>query len=135
MRRVLVLAFTMLVVTNDAAATDDAGVRDAGAGKLAPDVIRTVVRASLDEFKRCFAKGLHKNPNLRGRVNTRFVIDGTGHVSSASDEPTSDLPDLEVRKCIADKFRALEFPNPEHGGSVTVIYPLVLSGDMTDAGP
>jgi len=95
-------------------------------GRLPPEVIQRVVRADFPQIKRCYELALTKDPTAGGRTATKFVIDGTGHVSASADvEQSSTLPQ-GIRDCVADRFRFLQFPPPE-GGDVTVIYPLVFS--------
>ena len=94
-------------------------------GRLPPEVIQRVVRASFSRFRLCYESGLRSNPNLSGTVTTRFVIDRSGGVSSASDSG-STLPDRAVVQCVNRGFSALSFPQPE-GGIVTVSYPITFT--------
>jgi photosystem II stability/assembly factor-like uncharacterized protein len=73
----------------------------------------------------CYEQGLVKNPNLEGRVATRFVIGRSGTVQSAQNGG-SDLPDSGVVGCVVSAFYGLSFPEPE-GGIVTVTYPIVFT--------
>lgn len=115
---------------------------DAGApmGQLPPDVIQRTVRAAFPHFKICYVTALKKNKALGGRVETKFVIDETGHVITAEDVSHSNvLQDDEARNCVVEKFKQLEFPPPNPSGKVTVTYPLsfepaMAADEMTDAG-
>ena len=116
---------------------------DAGAeGRIDPGTVRQIVRAGAPHFMLCYAEGLKKKRDLAGRVETKFVIDETGHVISTEDVTHSNvLPDDGVRACILSKFRNLEFPPPNPSGKVTITYPLLLDPSMvatqttqTDAG-
>lgn len=103
-------------------------------GRLAPEIIRRVIRANFGEFRRCYESGLKTNPNLSGRVNVRFVIAKDGSVSNVGGKD-SDLPDEAVKACIVRAFSTLKFPEPE-GGIVTVVYPIVFtSGDDSTGSP
>jgi hypothetical protein len=116
----------------DRAATGGLGVKGAGGntaaepestGKLPPEVIQRVVRASYGTFRKCYEEGLTRNENLGGRVGVRFVIERDGSVSRAvADCPT--LPDPAVIDCVVKAFGALRFPKPS-GGFITVIYPIM----------
>jgi len=104
---------------------------DAGVGRIDPAAVRQVVRAGAPHFMLCYADGLKKKRDLSGRVETKFVIDETGHVISAEDVTRSNvLPDDAVRACILGKFRNLEFPPPNPSGKVTITYPLLLEPSM-----
>lgn len=93
-------------------------------GRLPPDVIQRIVRQNFGRFRNCYEIGLRSNPNLEGRVVARFVIGRDGAVSNVS--AGGDLPDAQVRSCVASAFYGLSFPTPENG-IVTVSYPIVLT--------
>jgi hypothetical protein len=92
-------------------------------GRLPPDVIQRIVRQNFGRFRQCYEMGLRSNPNLEGRVMARFVIGSDGAVSNVS--AGGDLPDAQVKSCVAGAFYGLSFPTPE-GGIVTVNYPIML---------
>lgn len=94
-------------------------------GRLPPEVIQRIVRQNFGRFRLCYENGLRVNPNLEGRVSIRFVIGRNGAVSAVSNAG-SDLPDSNVRSCVARAFYGLSFPQPE-GGVVTVTYPIRFS--------
>ncbi len=94
-------------------------------GRLPPETIQRVVRQNFGRFRNCYDSGLRTNPGLGGRVVTKFVIDRTGAVSTASDGG-SDLPDRAVVACVVRSFSNLSFPQPE-GGIVTVNYPFLFT--------
>lgn len=130
-----------------AAAKDPAKVR----GRLPPEVIQKVVRADFGAMKRCYEEALGRDPTVKGKVTTKFVIARDGTVAAAADvhdaPPTAipgvppdvveDLvamhgtdeprfPDKKVTDCVVSRFKALTFPPPE-GGVVTVVYPIVFN--------
>jgi hypothetical protein len=94
-------------------------------GRLPADVIQRIVRQNQGRFRACYEAGLTKNPSLAGRVTVRFVIGRDGGVSIAQDDG-SELPDANVVACVVRSFQSLSFPAPS-GGTVTVLYPLVLA--------
>ncbi len=67
-------------------------------GRLPPEVISRIVRHNFGRFRLCYENGLRINPNLQGKVTTKFVIDRSGAVSSAADGG-SDIPDRAVIQC------------------------------------
>ena len=93
-------------------------------GRLPPDVVQRIVRQNFGRFRNCYESGLRTNPNLTGRVVARFVIGRDGAVSNVS--AAGDLPDAQVKSCVASAFYGLSFPSPD-GGIVTVSYPIMLS--------
>ncbi len=94
-------------------------------GRLPPEVITRIVRQNFGRFRLCYENGLRQNPNLMGRVSTKFVIDSTGSVSTVQDGG-SDLPDQAVVSCVVRGFQNLSFPQPD-GGVVTVVYPVIFA--------
>jgi hypothetical protein len=93
-------------------------------GHLPADVIQRIVRQNFGRFRNCYEMGLRTNPNLEGRVTARFVIGRDGAVSNVS--AGGDLPDAQVKSCVASAFYGLSFPSPD-GGIVTVSYPIMLT--------
>ena len=93
-------------------------------GRLPPETIQRVVRASFGRFRGCYAEALDRNPTLQGRVVVKFVIDRDGSVSTTADAG-SDMS-APVTECVVRRFGDLSFPPPT-GGIVTVVYPLVLT--------
>jgi hypothetical protein len=113
---------------------------------LPPIEIQKVVRASFGAMRACYEAGRLRDRNLQGRVETRFVIDREGRVSSASlveaatpfsgaiengtpatwKDPGTTLPDRVVGECVRDIFTKLVFPKPK-GGVVSVQYPLIFN--------
>ena len=82
--------------------------------------IQAVVRSHDAKFRRCYEKGLRRNPVLRGRVVVRLVIDPDGEVDSVRDHG-STLYDEGVMECILEEYEDLEFPR---SSGMTVVYPL-----------
>ena len=107
-------------------------VRVTGPGTLPPEVIQRIVRQNFGRFRLCYENGLRQNPNLQGRVVTRFVIDRTGGIASVRNDG-SDLPDAGVVNCIVRSFQGFSFPEPERG-NVTVVFPIMLSPDGGGSG-
>jgi hypothetical protein len=117
-------------------------------GRLAPEIIQRIVRDNFAGMRTCYEEGLRRDPTLKGKISTKFVIGLDGTVSSAADvhdAPPSERPDLpealrdvdgrrqreeprfpdpEVTACVVARFKALKFPQPQ-GGIVTVVYPVI----------
>jgi hypothetical protein len=94
-------------------------------GHLAAELIQRVVRQNFGRFRQCYETGLRANPNLTGRVTTRFIIDREGAVMSASNGG-SDLPDSKVVGCVVSAFYGVSFPAPKDG-VVRVNYPILFT--------
>jgi hypothetical protein len=94
-------------------------------GRLAPEAIQTIVRRHFRHIRSCYEPTLAKDPQARGRITVKFVIDREGKVASA-ENAGSTLPDADLNTCIIGVFRGMSFP-PPHGGIVTVVYPIELA--------
>ena len=94
-------------------------------GRLPVEVIQRIVRQNFGRFRLCYENGLRSNPNLQGRVATRFEISKDGDVGAVSNGG-SDMPDGNVTKCVARAFPSLSFPQPE-GGTVSVVTQIFFS--------
>jgi len=106
-------------------------IGDAGPPQIDPNAVRTVIHNATARFMICYVAGLKKDKKLAGRVETKFVIDETGHVISAEDVTRSNvLQDDATRDCIVSKFKQLEFPPPQPSGKVPITYPLLLDPSM-----
>ena len=94
-------------------------------GKLAPELIQSVVRRGFGDFRLCYEQGMKRNPKLAGRVATKFLIRIDGRVSTSELDCTT-LPDDEVVDCIVHRFAQFVFPPPD-GGPVAVVYPIMFN--------
>lgn len=90
-------------------------------GRLPPEVIQRIVNMNTGRLRLCYQTALAKKPALEGKVTTKFIIDKSGSVTSASDAG-SDIGDPDMVKCVTQAFTAMSFPAPE-GGIVVVTYP------------
>jgi hypothetical protein len=86
--------------------------------------IKRVVESRRGAFQACYQRVLDHRPGLGGKVVTRFVIDGDGHVTRAT-LPDNGLHDDDVGDCIIRNLMHLQFPPKPPGG--IVIYPFVFS--------
>lgn len=91
---------------------------------MEPAAIQRVVRSSYSEFRTCYERGLGRNPELRGSVTVRFVIEPDGSVKEATLD-VATIPDEKVVECVRSTYLKMTFPVPD-GGAVTVVYPVLL---------
>lgn len=142
MRRALAFVLVATACGGNAAATTTqapAGSASIGPvnGRLDPHIIQSVVRTNFYTlFAPCYDDALRSNRHLRGRVVTKFVIDLDGSVATVADagsDAGTNMPDLNVVRCVVRHFGDLKFPAPD-GGNVTVVYPIQFNpGDDADA--
>lgn len=93
-------------------------------GPLDKDIIRRVVRAHINEIRRCYNQGLALEPTLAGRVVVEFTVRGDGSVRDSA-VTSSTINDADVDACLAAAPRRWRFPRPERDEPVTVAYPFV----------
>jgi hypothetical protein len=90
----------------------------------APAGVHPAVRAEVldhyPKFRRCYEKGLARNPALAGKVVVRMKIDADGEVDEAYDWG-STLPDLKVVRCVVDEYEDMDFRT---NVGKEVVYPL-----------
>ncbi len=101
-------------------------------GGLSKEVIQRVVRQHHNEIRFCYEQELNSRPDLGGRVSVRFVIGANGSVQSA-DIVQSTVQHSNVEQCIANAARRWIFPEPQKGGTVSVMYPFILVHAGEDA--
>lgn len=87
--------------------------------------IKSDIQRHEAEIRRCYEIGLAAERVLQGRVNVRFVISPTGHVSE-SQVADSTIRHQQTERCITDKVRGWKFAAPQNGKPVVVTYPFSL---------
>jgi len=102
--------------------TDDASDDRSVPGVRAPTEIQGVVRASYGDLRQCYEAGLGHNPNLRGRVVFKVLVDPQGTVESVN-VTDNQLPDCQVVACLQRRMINLRFR--EAAGKTTFVYPLM----------
>lgn len=94
-------------------APDDANIDSAGVMK--------VISVSRAAIKRCYDKALISNPQLKGKMSIKIVINQQGRVDK-TDIVDDTLHDAEVAKCVKGVVGRLRFPKPADG-TATVTFP------------
>jgi hypothetical protein len=92
-------------------------------GRLAPEIIKRLIRSQFSRFRRCYETALKSNPSLAGSVSVRYIVDEWGRVANAEVTDASTLPDPSVRECVRQVYSKIYYPIPE-GGRVMVTYPI-----------
>lgn len=92
--------------------------------RLAMEPIREVIRRHLPAIRGCYDEGLARRPELEGRIDVVFTVDGTGVVSEASVQ-RSTLGDTTVEACVVGEVLRMRFPERAPGGFVRINYPFV----------
>tara|TARA_Y100000768_G_scaffold388607_1_gene385559 strand:+ start:4752 stop:6776 length:2025 start_codon:yes stop_codon:yes gene_type:complete len=92
-------------------------------GSMDPDVIRRILREHIPQFRSCYQKELNRNSaNISGQIRLVFTIGASGAVSRAGVDGNSSLPG-NVRGCVVNVLRGIQFPSPLGGGTVDVKQP------------
>ncbi len=93
-------------------------------GELDSNLIRLRMHRKVPRIQHCYEKQLLVHPSLKaGIVSTRFEIDSSGKVQSASAKGISK----QVSDCVVGVIRSIRFPKPKGGGVVLVLYPIKFS--------
>ena len=91
------------------------------------DRVREAVRASHPRLRRCYERGLTRDPKLAGSVLFRITIVGTR--PTQVEVGSSSLSDRAVETCIASELQKLTFPRARDAGKLDVRYPFVFKPD------
>lgn len=95
-------------------------------GGLDKSVIDERIRRHLIHFSNCYSPQFAANPGLSGRIATRFIISGKGHVTH-SEVISSTMENEAVEACVRRTLKGIMFPEPLGGGVVEVDYPFFFS--------
>ncbi len=94
-------------------------------GAIDTDAIARAIARHRDEIKYCYEKEINaENPNLAGRVSVKFVIGGSGIVSTAQVASTT-LNNANVEQCVIGVIKRIQFPPIKGGGIAEVTNPFV----------
>ncbi len=91
-------------------------------GSIDRQIVRRIVRAHIHEVRHCYNLGLAKDPNLKGRLQIKFVLKDDGLVSMV--EVDVSMGNEEVDLCVAEAVKSWRFP--KGCGNSIVTYPFVL---------
>lgn len=118
--------------SSDAGAAARDGGSAASGGRIDPSAVRARIRARFPAVRACYQHALETDPTLRGRLNLRFVIAADGRLAELRNVG-GDLQDGKVADCVVAALSNLAFPPPE-GGSVSFVYPMLLTPDESAVG-
>jgi TonB family protein len=104
---------------------EDAGDASVAEG-LDREQVDQVINRYMGQVVYCYEQGLQRSPSLKGRVSVRFLIGGSGRVTSAH-IARSSLGYAPVENCIVGKLKSWPFPRPQGGVTVAVTYPFMLN--------
>jgi Flp pilus assembly protein TadD len=88
-------------------------------GALDREVVRRVIMRHINEVRFCYEQQLAWTPDLRGRVELRFVISTEGAVGAAKISG-STLNDTTGERCIEVALKRWTFPRPADGKVVAI---------------
>jgi TonB family protein len=95
-------------------------------GQLQTEQIRSTIGKNAPPIGACYQAELKKTPDLKGRVQTTFIIGADGAVVAVKVRASS-LKNEVVEKCIVEALKKMQFPVPDPKGIVIQNYPFVFS--------
>jgi hypothetical protein len=98
-------------------------LRPVQAPALDRHLLERVLRSHLSEVRACYELALHRDPQLTGRLQVRFVLSPLGEVTAAV-AASDTLGDPALQRCVLDRFLSWKFPAFRVEAEVTL--PLVL---------
>lgn len=93
-------------------------------GGLDKEIIAQYIKNYLGEIRYCYERQLSAEPDLYGKVQVKFTIDGNGAVSEYRVGMTT-LNSAMVEGCILRRLARWKFPKPKGGTNVLVTYPFM----------
>lgn len=93
-------------------------------GGLDKEIIAQYIKNYLGEIRYCYERQLSAEPDLYGKVQVKFTIDGGGNVSEYR-IGTTTLNSAMVEGCILRRLARWKFPKPKGGTNVLVTYPFM----------
>ena len=98
-------------------------------GGLDPELIAAIIKRYGPQIQHCYEKGLVRNPKIKGKVTTHFIITADGSVITPKITESS-LEDMTTEQCIIGKIKTWKFPRPKGGGTVGVTWPFILMSNL-----
>jgi pSer/pThr/pTyr-binding forkhead associated (FHA) protein len=96
-------------------------------GSMDPDVIRSILREYLPQFRYCYQRALDaSSSDISGVVKMNFIIGASGHVTRASVANSGSRVPTSTRNCMVNVLKGIKFPAPLGGGKVEVNQPFNL---------
>lgn len=105
----------------------DGGDFSVEGGGLDRETVRRVIASFRGQIRTCYERALLTNPRLEGRLVYSWRITAEGEVLSAeTSKATIESPQL--KSCVLEVIRRMNFPKSPNGKSTRVIYPFVFQG-------
>lgn len=108
------------------AASRDAGADPDPANVLTPNGIRQVILRNLGHVAACHEAALERDPNVHGRIVTRYLVGPDGAVRAAGILETGGIHDGRLLHCLVNVVRRMRFAPPAGHGVIVVDYPFTL---------
>ncbi|MDC0253954.1 AgmX/PglI C-terminal domain-containing protein [Bacteriovoracales bacterium] len=98
-------------------------------GNYDPSLIRKILVDNMPQFKHCYQRILDSKSRLfNGIIWFRFKIGASGRVLNAGISKQESKVPSQVKKCVLNVLRGIQFPPPKGGGIVEVNQPLNFQG-------
>jgi Ca-activated chloride channel family protein len=94
-------------------------------GDLPENSIRELLKKHIRSFNICFRKALEKQPDLKGKVVFKMVIDPAGRVTKV-DLDKGATEENEFTRCMLQELKKLHFPASKGGKKSMVLITFVL---------
>jgi Ca-activated chloride channel family protein len=94
-------------------------------GDLPENSIRELLKKHIRSFNICFRKALEKQPDLKGKVVFKMVIDPAGRVTKV-DLDKGATEENEFTRCMLQELKKLHFPASQGGKKSMVLITFVL---------
>ncbi len=93
-------------------------------GSMDPELLRRILREYIPQFQHCYQQELEINEAVKGVVDLKFRILGSGKVSKVGIKTKRSRFSKRGSGCMTRVLRSINFPRPKGGGVVDVRQPL-----------
>ena len=97
---------------------------------------RTLINNHLQKnnegIQQCYLKKAIENPSLKGKVEVKFTVKGTGEVIN-TELVSSTFEDKEIGECIVEEISKIRFPESKQKKMLTINYPIEFSSKIEKA--
>jgi hypothetical protein len=85
--------------------------------------IQAIIVSRRDEARACYDQALKAHPGIEGKLDVRWLIDPKGNVTELSVDPSSQITESSVGKCIMAIIKQIHFNESAKGFETRAHYP------------
>ena len=99
-----------LILTGSAGGEELSSVLNSQGGYFDFNIINREMIKHIGKIRQCYDMALKKEPNLKGLLKIKFIINSKGKVSSSKIHPSSEVHSQVISSCVLDVISQVQFP-------------------------